>query len=151
MITAYLALKVIHVLAAIIALGANITYGFLLSRAEKQTDHLHFMLTTVQWIDRKVANPCYFIILITGLVMVWQADYGFSQLWIWLPIFLFGVIASIGIGIFSPVLKKQVDLVNSGQFNTDAYAKVRQKSTTIGIVVTLLVVLIVVLMVLKPT
>ena len=67
----YLILKWIHVLAAITALGANITYGVWIGRAGGQPETLAFALRGVKFIDDRIANPAYGLLLVTGLGMAW--------------------------------------------------------------------------------
>lgn len=148
--TLYFVLKTLHILAAIAALGANLTYGFLTYKAEQEPQHLSFMLNTIRWIDRKVANRSYIVVLITGLLMVWRNGYSFSSLWIWLSLSLFIVIALTGILIYSPVLKRQIHLAEQQRTTTPEYRVVRLKSTILGVTVTALVIVILVLMVTKP-
>jgi uncharacterized membrane protein len=141
----YLLLKTIHILSAIAALGANLTYGFLTYKAEREPQHLPFMLHTIRWLDSKLANRSYI------LVLVWINDYSFSALWIWLSLSLFTIIAFMGMMFYAPVLKEQIQLAEQHQTNTEAYQRVRKKSMILGIIVTLLVVFILVLMVVKPS
>jgi uncharacterized membrane protein len=147
----YLFLKTIHILSVIIALGANLTYGFLLYRAEKEPIHILFMLKTIQWIDRNIANRFYIIVLITGLWMVWINNYQFSLLWIWLSLTLFIAVALMGITLYAPVIKKQILLAEQNQIDTDAYRRINRRSKQLGIIVTILVIAILVLMIVKPT
>lgn len=147
----YLLLKTIHILSAIAALGANLTYGFLTFKAEREPQHLPFMLHTIRWLDSKLANRSYIILLITGLLLVWINGYSFSMLWIWLSLSLFTLIALMGIGLYAPVLRHQIQLAEKHEINTEAYRKVRFKSMVLGIIVTSMVIIILVLMVIKPS
>jgi hypothetical protein len=63
--TAYSILKWVHVLMAITALGANITYGLWLSRAARESGHLSFTLRGIKALDDRIANPAYGLLLIT--------------------------------------------------------------------------------------
>jgi uncharacterized membrane protein len=146
----YLLLKTIHILSAITALGANLSYGLLLFRAHREPQHLLFMLKTIRWIDGKVANRFYILVLITGLWMIWLYDYPFTLLWVWLSLTLFASVALMGILLYAPVLNQQIQLVERNQTNSDEYRKVNRKSNLLGISVTLMVLAILVLMVFKP-
>jgi uncharacterized membrane protein len=146
----YLILKTIHILSVIIALGANLTYGFLLSRAEKEPIHFLFMLKTIRWIDKYIANRCYILALLTGVSLVWIANYSFSSLWIWLSLSLFALVAILGITLYAPIIRAQQALIEQNQMTSHEYQKVRSKSQILGIAVTLLVISILVLMVAKP-
>lgn len=66
-------LKFTHVLAAIFAVGFNAAYGLLIGRARRGgTDgrEMKFALTTIKLMDDRVANPCYALLLVTGVGMV---------------------------------------------------------------------------------
>jgi len=147
----YLLLKTIHILSAITALGANLTYGFLTYKAEREPQHLPFMLHTIRWLDSKLANRSYIVVLVTGLSLVWVNDYSFSARWIWLSLSLFTLIAFMGMMFYAPVLKEQIRLAEQHQTDSEIYQKVRMKSMLLGITVTLLVIAILILMVVKPT
>jgi hypothetical protein len=55
----YLLLKWLHVLAAIVAIGANVTYGIWIARASRNPDVLPFTLRGIKLIDDRIANPAY--------------------------------------------------------------------------------------------
>ncbi|MGH2773103.1 MAG: DUF2269 family protein [Actinomycetota bacterium] len=74
MITAYTLLKYVHVLAAIIAVGFNASYGVWLARSAKEPEHEGYALRTIKVLDDRFANPAYVLLLITGALMVWVSD-----------------------------------------------------------------------------
>lgn len=57
--TAYALLKFLHVLFAIVALGANATYGVWLTTAGRDPAQLGFALRGVKLLDDRFANPAY--------------------------------------------------------------------------------------------
>ncbi len=63
-------LLVVHIAAAITAVGSNLTYLFWLRRAGLDGDRLVFVINTVRALDRMVANPAYIVVLVTGLAML---------------------------------------------------------------------------------
>jgi uncharacterized membrane protein len=147
----YLLLKSIHIFSVILALGSNLTYGFLTYRAEREPIHLLFTLNTIRWIDKYIANRSYIITLITGLLLVWNTGYSVKALWIWFSLLLFCIVALLGITLYAPVIKRQVELVERNQLRSAEYQSIKTKSNRLGLFVTLLVVIILVLMVVKPT
>jgi uncharacterized membrane protein len=147
----YLLLKSLHILSVILALGSNLTYGFLTYHAEQESIHLVFTLKTIRWIDKYVANRSYIVTLITGLLLIWIGGYSFQALWIWLSLLLFCVIALLGITLYAPVIKRQVELAEQNQLQTKEYKIIKTKSKRLGLSVTLLVLIIPLLMVVKPT
>lgn len=62
--------KWVHILAAIVAIGANATYGIWLARAAGKDEVLPFTLGTIKLIDDRIANPAYGLLLLSGLLMV---------------------------------------------------------------------------------
>jgi len=68
----YLAVKYIHVLAAIVAVGFNVSYVVWILRAQREPVHTSFALKGIQFIDNRIANPAYGLLLVTGLLMVFM-------------------------------------------------------------------------------
>ena len=62
-------LRLLHILLAIVAVGANLTYALWLRQAERDPAHLAYTIRGIRWIDRHVANPAYALalLLIGGL------------------------------------------------------------------------------------
>ena len=145
----FLLLKVIHVLAAIVAVGANVTYAFWLRRAGRDRERLVWTLDGVRRLDRAIANPAYILLLITGVLMVLTGAYSFEQRWIALSIGLYAITAVIGITVYGPALRRQIAEAERDP-TSEAYARAERRSTLLGIVTTAIVGLIVVLMVTKP-
>ncbi len=142
-------LLLIHVLAAIVAVGANLTYAIWFRAAGTDQDRLVFVIRTVKMIDSRVANPAYIVLLITGILMVLSGAYSFTTGWIVAAIGLYILTALIGILAFAPSIRRQL-VEAERDINSDAYRAAASRSTMFGIVTTVLVILIVVLMVTKP-
>jgi len=85
----YLFLRFLHVLAAIVAVGTNATYGLLLARAHREQQHLRHVRESVRALDRNVANPAYAVLLITGLLMVWIGPLSITTPWLLSSLVLF--------------------------------------------------------------
>ena len=64
--TFYLILQFIHIMSAITAVGANITYGVWTVRASQDPVHTAFVLKAIKCIDDRIANPAYGAVLVTG-------------------------------------------------------------------------------------
>ncbi|TMF50713.1 MAG: DUF2269 family protein [Chloroflexi bacterium] len=82
MFSLYVVLKFIHILAAITAVGANITYGVWNARSQADPAHLGFTLKGIKFLDDRIANPAYGVLLLTGLVMVFVNSWPITSLWI---------------------------------------------------------------------
>jgi uncharacterized membrane protein len=143
-------LKWLHVLSAIIAVGANATYGFWLARSAKNPDALPFTLRSVKMLDDRIANPAYGALLITGLAMVFTVPIPITTPWILSGLILYVAIAVLGFFVYTPILRKQIALAESEGPQSAAYKEVARRGTIIGIVVAVIALAIVFLMVVKP-
>ena len=98
----FLALKVVHILSAITAVGSNVTSVFWLDRAGSDRDRLVWALEGVRWLDTRIANPAYGVVLVSGVAMVLTGGYQFGQGWIATAIVLYVLTAVFGIVAFAP-------------------------------------------------
>ncbi|SRR6266849_5188187 len=148
--TLYLVLKFIHVLSAIVAVGANITYGVWNARISTEPNHAAFTLKGIRLIDNRIANPAYGVLLLTGLIMVFM-EWKVTDLWIIIALVAFIGIAVLGFAVFTPLLRNQVRLAEAGDTSSSEYVGLARRSRTLGPVLGILVVVILVTMVFKPT
>ncbi len=146
----FLLVKWIHVLSAITAVGANITYGIWISRASREPNVLPFVLRNIHLIDRRVANPGYVLLLITGLTMALTLPIPLTTPWLLTALVLYGLAALLGAVFYAPVVRNQIRLLESEGFESPNYQAVARRSSLFGILVTWDVVVIVFLMVVKP-
>jgi predicted integral membrane protein DUF2269 len=146
----YSAVLFVHILSAITAVGSNATYGWWLMRARSEPATLGFALKGVKFIDDRIANPAYGVLLITGLVMTFM-QWKITDLWIIVAIVLFVAIAVLGIAFYSPLLKRQIALADAGQTASPEFGRLMEVSRRFGPGLGLLVVVILVMMVFKPT
>jgi len=146
-VNTYLWLKLVHVLAAITALGANLTYFAWLRSVRRSSEHSAYVLNGVRRLDARVANPAYVVLPITGILMV----LGFTTFWIAAGIILYvtmGVFAGI---FFAPALRRQVALAEAGPVDEAVYEQAARRTTITGIITVAIIVVIVYMMVMKPT
>jgi len=143
-------LKYLHILSAIIAVGANATYGIWIARASRSKDTLSFALRTVKIVDDRMANPAYGFLLITGIGMVLTVPYPITTPWILSALVLYAIVFVLGLLAFTPTLRKQIAIAESDGPESAAYQAIAQRSRTLGIAVSLVVLVIVFLMVVKP-
>jgi uncharacterized membrane protein len=150
MFSLYFVLKFIHILSAIVAVGANITYGVWNAFAAREPAHLGFALKGIRFLDNRIANPAYGVLLLTGLLMVFVGNLSFTSLWIVVALILFIAVAVLGFAVFTPLLRDQIRMVDAGQTSSPEFEKLSRRSTMLGPVLGVLVVLILVMMVFKP-
>ena len=146
----YLLLKWIHVLMAITAFGANITYGLWLTRAAREQQHLAFALRGVKALDDRVANPAYGFLLLTGLAMVYLGRIPWTTPWLLTSLILYVILVVIAAAGYTPTLRRQIASLDAGGPNSPEYQKLDARGMRLGIVLAVIVVIIVFLMVTKP-
>ena len=149
MSTLYLTLKLIHILAAIVAVGSNITYGVWNVRGANDPAHLGFALKGIKFLDDRIANPAYGVLLLTGLIMVFM-QWRITDLWIILALLLFAAVVVLAVAFYSPLLKNQIKLVEEGATASPEYARLSGLGRLFGPGLGVIVVVILVLMVFKP-
>jgi uncharacterized membrane protein len=142
--------KWIHVLSAITAVGANLTYGIWIVRASRQPSFLPFVLRTIKVIDDRVANPLYALLLLTGLTMAFMLPIPLTTPWLATALILYGASLILGLVAFVPLFRQQLDLLESEGFDSPKYKAVARRVRELGVVVGIVVVAITFLMVVKP-
>jgi len=145
----FVILKVIHVLSAIVAVGANVTYAFWLRRAGRDRTRLIDAISGVRTLDARLANPAYILLLVTGVGMVMTGAYSFETGWIAASVVLYVATAVLGITAFGPAIRRQLAEAERDPMSAN-YAAAERRSNLLGILTTAIVVVIVVLMVAKP-
>jgi uncharacterized membrane protein len=101
--TGFLLLKWFHVMSAIVAVGSNVTYAVWSARAKKEAEHLGFVLRGIKFLDDRIANPAYGLLLVTGLIMAFTT-YSITTRWILSGLFIFVVMAVVAVTVYSPAL-----------------------------------------------
>ncbi len=146
----FLLLKWIHVLAAIAAVGANITYGIWLTRASQQPQVLPFTLRGVKLIDDRIANPAFGLLLVTGLLMLFVLPLPLTTPWVLTALVLYIFVVLIGLLGYTPTLRRQIQVLDSEGAASPNYQALARRGTMLGAVLGVLVIVIVFLMVVKP-
>jgi uncharacterized membrane protein len=143
-------LKFVHVLLAIVAVGFNASYGIWLARSANATQATQsHVLRTIKFLDDRIANPAYGLLLLTGLLMIFSAGIP-VRLWIALSIGLWLVLVVVGLGVYTPTLRDQIRVLESEGPGSEEYQRLSSRGRTLGIVLGIIVVVIVFLMVTKP-
>ena len=151
MFSLYVVLKFIHILAAITAVGANITYGVWNARSQADPAHLSFALKGIKFLDDRIANPAYGVLLLTGLVMVFVNSWPITSLWIVVALLLFAILVLLAVAVYSPLLRQLIKLVDSGDTSSPEFSRLSGRNRIMGPAFGGIVVLILAMMVFKPT
>ena len=146
----YLILVWLHVVAAAIAVGTNVTYGVWMARVRKAPAALPFALATVKVLDDRMANPAYGVVAVTGVLLVWLGPFAFTTPWVLASIVLFAIVGGLGLFAYTPTLRAQVELANAGRADTPEFAALSKRGAMLGPILGVLVVAILFLMVVQP-
>ena len=149
--SAYLILKWFHVLMAITALGANITYGVWFSRAAREPQNLAFALRGIRVLDNRIANPAYGLLLLTGLAMTGMGRIPFTTPWLLTGLILYVILVVIAAAGYTPTLRRQIQALDAGGPDSLEYQRLAARGTRLGILLTVIAVIIVFMMVTKPS
>jgi uncharacterized membrane protein len=144
-----LVLKLVHVISAIVAVGANVTYTFWLRRAGRDQERLVWAIAGVRRLDSTIANPAYVLLLITGVLMVVGGYFSFQTSWIVAALILYVGLVIVGGVLYSPALRRQLDAAEVDPAS-DAYRAAARRSDLFGLLTLVIVFVIVALMVMKP-
>jgi uncharacterized membrane protein len=146
----FLILKWIHVVLAIIAVGANITYGVWLSRGAREPQHLGFVLRGIRILDNRIANPAYGLLLLTGFALAGMGRIPVSTPWVLTGIVLWIILVIIAAAGYTPGLRRQIQALDAGGPTSPEYRRLEATNMRLGILLLVIAVAIVFDMVIKP-
>ena len=136
-------------LAAITAVGADLTYPFWSRYAGLDRDRLVWTMKGIRRLDNFVATPAYIVVLITGVLMVIGGVVSFQTGWIVASLALYVVLVVLGMAFYSPALKRQIAEAEK-DVTSPSYASAARRTSMIGVLTTAVALVIVALMVTKP-
>lgn len=147
--TFILLLKLVHILAATVAVGTNATAIFWLRHADRDPDRLRFAIGGIRHLDKKVAIPAFGLLVLTGGLMVWFGVYDLTDGWVLTALVLYVGLAVAGMTVMGPALKRVIAAAqrdpNGEAFDAAAQTSLRYTWSSLAVLV-----VIVVLMVTKP-
>ena len=147
----FTAVKFLHILLAIVAVGFNASYALWLVRAQRDPRHLDFALRGVKLLDDYFANPAYLLLLVSGLAMTFMAGYALlTTFWLLAALLLWIVAIALGYGLYTPTLSRQIKVLAASGAESPEFQTLSTRGQVLGIVLGVLVLLIVALMVFKP-
>ena len=146
----FTALKFVHILLAITAVGFNASYAIWTQRAARSPEHLDFALRGVKFLDDRVANPAYGLLLLTGLTMVFVGHLSLTTFWIGAALVLWLAAILLGVLLYTPALRRQIQALESHGPESAEYRSTSSRSTVSGITTSVVVLVILVMMVFKP-
>ena len=147
---AFLALKLLHILSAILAFGASLTYGVWALRGMRDPAHEGFALRGIQWLDRWLVDPAFTVAGLSGLGLAWMAQLPFSLLWVWGSLALWAFTSLLAWAVYQPLARRQWAAFERGGAADPAYQALSLRAARLGLVFTAANAGQVVLMVFKP-
>lgn len=148
--TLYELLKYLHIVLAITAVGANLTYGVWLSRAAAQPGHWEFALRGVKFLDDRMANPAYGFLFITGVAMIFVGRLPWTTPWLLTAIVLYVAMILVALFGYTPLLRRQIAVLQASGSDSAEFRALQGPSIRYGIGLAVLVLVIAFLMVTKP-
>ena len=147
----YSIVKWIHILCAIVSLGANLTYFPWFIRVGKNRQALVFTLSTIRILDNWIANPAYVLAYVTGEIMMRVGGYiNYSTPWMTAALALYATVSVLGLFVYAQLLKRQQKLAETVGPDDAKYQRVARNGITLGTTIVLLTLVITFLMVTKP-
>src|SRR6266851_5478160 len=140
---AFLIVKYVHILAAIVAVGLNLSYAVWILRAQRDPSNTTFALKGIKFLDDRIANPAYGLLLLTGLLMVVLLPIPITTLWIVIALVL-------AISQYTPTLRKQIKLAEAGDTTSAEFTGLARRGQVLGQALGAIVLVILAMMVFKP-
>jgi uncharacterized membrane protein len=104
----------------------------------------------VKFLDDRVANPAYLLVLLTGLTMAgWHWSY--TTHWIAAAIVLYVLAILTGLAVYAPALTRQIEVLERDGPGSAAYGRANLRATLLGIAIFVPILVILFLMVTKPS
>ena len=140
----------LHVLAAIAGLGANVTYVFWLAWAERDQAYFDIAVRGVHRLDKVLTNPAYAMVLLTGVLLILAEEtWPFDQSWLVAGILLYFLSGAISFAVFVPALRTQLVEAERSPAGP-AYQAAARRARFMAWAGIVIVVVVVWLMVMKP-
>ena len=147
---AFLIVKYIHIIAAITAVGLNISYAIWILRAQREQGHTAFALKGIKFLDDRIANPAYGVLLLSGLLMVVLLPIPITTLWIVIALVLYAVMLVVAITQYTPTLRNQIKLAEAGDTTSAEFTRLAKRGQILGQTLAVIVLVILAMMVFKP-
>jgi len=143
-------LKFLHIMLAIAAVGANVTYGVWLARAGREPQQLDYVLRGIKVLDDRIANPSFSLLFVTGLAMLYAGKIPWTTPWLLTALIVYAAVMALGLLGYTPLLRQQIAALERSGPRSPEYERVATQSRRVGILLAVLLVVIVFLMVTKP-
>ena len=148
----YIAFKTVHVVFAVVWIGGGLLLTILALIAERRNDPVEVATVARQasLVGERVFTPASLIVLVMGIAMMLNTDWGWGHFWIVFGLLGFASTFAIGLGLLAPLSKRIVaTIAESGPHSPEAQALIT-RILMIARVDTAILLLVIVDMVAKP-
>lgn len=148
--TLYVAVKFVHVVVAIVAIGGATGWSLVQRLAERNPTHLSFALRSARLLDRFLFGPGLVLLLITG---VWMAatNWSLALFWIRGALLIVAVVLVLMYLVVGPSLGRLVHVLETDGVASPNRLGPERISQLVGFVSSLLILVVIWLMVTKPS
>ena len=96
--SSYELLLFVHVLAAVVWIGGALSLQVLAIRAERSPDggRVASIATEAEWVGSRIFLPASIVLLLAGIGLTLEGDWGFTTLWVLLGLIAYGLSALTG-------------------------------------------------------
>ena len=125
----YLVFKSVHVLAAIVWLGASATITLLAGRAQRSKDNAQLLQIAKQaeWLSTRVFVPASLVVVALGFVLIHKGDWGYDHFWTLFGLIAWGVSFVVGATFLGPESGRLARLVETkGPDDSEVAARVNR-------------------------
>jgi uncharacterized membrane protein len=149
-VTLYLAVKFVHVLVAIVAVGSSAGSSLWLRLAMRSPAHLPFALRTAKFLDERLTRPGLIVLLITGLWMA-ASRWTLALFWVRAAFALVVLVLVLLYLVVGPLLGRLINVADSEGVASRNWARLDRRFELLGGGSGLIIIVIVWLMVVKPS
>jgi hypothetical protein len=149
------ALIIVHVLSAIVGIGATFTFGVLGAvQSRIEGPGALALLDANEAIEKRLVYPFALGLLpLTGALMIfargWRNNF-WSHTWLWVAILLYIAAAGLATGVLGPGVRKLIAMGKEGRAGSPEFMQIVRVQQRLGPVTSILALVIIVLMVWKP-
>jgi len=144
----YIGLKWLHVVAACVAFGSNVTHFFWLISANRDPVNRANILRVVKKVDDRLAVPAYVVTIACGATM-WLWRWPVDTPWVIVSLILSVILTVMGIS-FGPFMKRWIRLAKEPVGADRSLLTLAHRLTTWWAGISISVLIILYLMVWKP-
>ncbi len=146
----YLAVKFVHVLVAIVAVGSSAGSSLWLRLAMRSPAHLPFALRSAKFFDEVLTRPGLIVLLITGLWMA-ASRWTLALFWIRAAVGLLVLVLLLLYVVVGPLMRRLIGVADTEGVASKNWARLERLFELTGGGSGLIIILIVWLMVTKPS